>query len=297
MILLVTKSYDTSTDNVIDWLYHLASAEVLRFNIDDVKPISIELNVERAEIFVNGHRVDSIWFRKHSLNLMSSGLDKSYLADLNHFLYSIFFSRKEMEVKILGSPLLIHQFNRLGIETTINKVYRHQSKTIISNTDKFFFDVTYVSKSIGDIRKKYRFKGEKIGSYHFCTDRINSKHGIRYYQEYINVKYELRLVVVKDFFFCVKKIKSENSKRCTDIREAEVIRLVSCEISEDDKKNILAIMNYLSLDYCTMDILVGRDDMLHIVDVNPQGQYDIVDIHYNQAISKEIAKILIENEK
>lgn len=290
MILIISTSFDPSTDKVIRWLNHLGYTNYLRFNCDDVKHMHIKLDNCLKEVFVNEDKVNSVWFRRPALKLQSKSETDGYLKDLNDFFYSIFYLKSD-KIRILGSPYKPSNFNRLSIENTVNSVYKLNSETYITNANLDFENTAYVVKSIGGIRKPSSHKSEDVTGYHFKAMKASKNQGIRYYQKYIKNNFELRCVVVNDKIFSVLRCK-DIDKEVIDIRIQKNIRYNTFDIPIFQSKKIFEILKFMDLNYSTLDVIIDQNNNYNIVDINPVGQYDDVDNFYFSEISKYISKYL-----
>ena len=75
MILVFSKSYDQSTNEVMRWLHHLGRCDVLRVNTDlDASLHAATLRedrfvVEIGDRTITSEEIDAVWFRRGHISL------------------------------------------------------------------------------------------------------------------------------------------------------------------------------------------------------------------------------------
>ena len=104
----------------------------------------------------------------------------------------------------------------------------------------------------------------------------------------------MRCVCFNDNIYSILKIKPEpDSRNSIDSRIIGDIKIELVEISNPLRMDIIQIMRDLELSYATMDVILIDEQNYSIVDVNPQGQYDDIDLLYLGMVSNHISQTII----
>lgn len=115
-----------------------------------------------------------------------------------------------------------------------------------------------------------------------------------YIQNYVDKKYEVRLTVVDNNFFCVKIIagnlidwrKSYSSNQYEEIIVPNFI-----------KKQVTKMMNAFNLHFGAFDYIVTDDDKWYFLEVNPNGQWLWLEEELDLKISDSIIDYLCKETK
>jgi glutathione synthase/RimK-type ligase-like ATP-grasp enzyme len=121
------------------------------------------------------------------------------------------------------------------------------------------------------------------------------------YQNYIQKKYELRIIVVKDkvFAFKVNNQEASDDNIKLDWRHCfseSNFNLVSWEVTElpiTIEKKCVELVKELNLDYSAIDMILTPDDEYYFLEINPSGNYMWLEKATKVKISEEIAKYII----
>ncbi len=118
-----------------------------------------------------------------------------------------------------------------------------------------------------------------------------------FFQEYVEKKYELRIVVFKDkiYSMCIFSQISDQAK--FDFREDyNGIRMVPYILKQDEICLVKSFMSLIKQDSGSIDLIRNTTGDLVFLEINPTGQFDFVSKNCNYNIEQEIANILINNE-
>jgi len=110
------------------------------------------------------------------------------------------------------------------------------------------------------------------------------------FQPYIEKEYELRIVYVDGDFFTGKINNSENA----DWRVAHEGYFWSAyELPEPVKANLTSMMHEMGLYIGAIDMIKGRDGEYYFLEVNPQGEWGMLQKELGFPIAERIADNLI----
>lgn len=312
MILCITHSQDFyNVDIFFDYL-KTKNIPYFRLNSDHLnhlQKISInEDSFELADEFGNSitsDRIKGVWHRKAWKITVPEELDEDYekiflkeYASLRYNLITIlenvpWINPFENEKKIDGNKMLqlkIAQKNKL-----------HIPKTLFSNDETkittFFHEYCkgkMVAKLHGVITKS--MDGENFLST-TIIDENSLEHisDIAYcpmiFQPYIEKEYELRIIYVDGEFFTGKINNSENA----DWRIANENYFWSVyEIPEKIKASLTLMMKEIGLCLGAIDMIKGKDGKYYFLEVNPQGEWGMLQKELNFPIAERIADYLIK---
>lgn len=111
------------------------------------------------------------------------------------------------------------------------------------------------------------------------------------FQPYIDKEYELRIVYVDSEFFTGKINNSENA----DWRVArEGYFWEEYELPDTIKANLTSMMKEMGLYIGAIDMIKGRDGAYYFLEVNPQGEWGMLQKELGFPIAERIADNLIK---
>lgn len=315
MILCITHSNDFYTIDI--FFEYLTSKNIpyFRLNSDHLNylhKISItDHSFELTDEFGNTFRssdIKAVWHRKGWRISIPEELDDDYVkifineyGNLRYNLYTAledvpWINPFEAEKKTDGNKLYqlkIAKKNKLTIP-----------KTLFSNDEEEItaFFHTYcngkaVAKLHGVIAKS--MGGENMLSTTIIReDNLESLADIAYcpmiFQPYIEKEYELRIMYVDGEFFTGKINNSEHA----DWRVNQGNYIWSAyELPEDIKSSLTSMMKEMGLYMGAIDMIKGRDENYYFLEVNPQGEWGMLQKELNFPIAERIADNLIKRMK
>ncbi|PJD92825.1 MAG: hypothetical protein CK424_04400 [Legionella sp.] len=114
------------------------------------------------------------------------------------------------------------------------------------------------------------------------------------YQEEIDKKYELRVIVVGEQVFTVKIDSQRLMETRVDWRKNQTKDIMSpFELSENTQKKLLAFHKDANLEYCAYDFIVNKHGEEIFLEANPSGQWLFLCDEVATKISNVIAMSLI----
>ncbi|WP_345992616.1 MvdC/MvdD family ATP grasp protein [Chryseobacterium sp. Chry.R1] len=315
MILCITHSNDFYTIDI--FFEYLTSKNIPYFRLNSdhlnyLQKISItDHSFELTDEFGNTFRssdIKAVWHRKGWRISIPEELDDDYVkifineyGNLRYNLYTAledvpWINPFEAEKKTDGNKLYqlkIAKKNKLTIP-----------KTLFSNDEEEItaFFHTYcngkaVAKLHGVIAKS--MGGENMLSTTIIReDNLESLADIAYcpmiFQPYIEKEYELRIMYVDGEFFTGKINNSEHA----DWRVNQGNYTWSAyELPEYIKSSLTLMMKEMGLYMGAIDMIKGRDENYYFLEVNPQGEWGMLQKELNFPIAERIADNLIKRMK
>lgn len=315
MILCITHSRDFY--NIDLFFEYLTSKNIQYFRLNSDKlnhaqKICISQNsFELIDEFGNtlkSEDVKSVWHRKSWRIETPEELDEEYkkifIKEYSTLRYNLFTALEhlpwinpfEIENKIDGNKIL-----QLKIAEKKGLIV---PKTLFSNDAEaittFFY--TYgsgkmVAKLHGVISKS--MGGENLLSTQIIDeDSLENIADIQYcpmiFQPYIEKEYELRIIYLDGEFFTGKINNSEN----TDWRIAKGNYFWSeYDLPENIKSGLTGMMKEMGLYMGAIDMIRGKDGRYYFLEVNPQGEWGMLQKDLNFPIVQRIADNLIKRMK
>ena len=321
MILLFTHNQDYyNIDLVADHLKSMGYDSV-RINLDDfpVKwSISESLVGETTDTIIDvaGHHiiikdVRAVWIRKLAYPIIDADLDRQYVEGCYRE------ANELLQAFLKNLPTGIAVLDRVeDINRAHNKLYQlHQAKkagmrvpdTLITNNGEDLKD--FFNQQNGNIVMKMMttLSATMEGSSFFLyTQKIteadlNDADLLHYcpltFQEEIEKDHELRVAYVDGKCF-IGKIDAKGSKKgATDWRVSEP-GSVSWEngvLPADKQQKLRKFMNNINLKFGAIDYIVTPQGEYVFLEVNPIGEWGMLEKELGLPISKAIADYLVKN--
>lgn len=312
MILCITHSNDFyNIDIFFDYLKS-KNISYFRLNSDHLNHLqkinSNENSFQITDEFghtINSEEIKAVWHRKAWRITIPEELDEDYerifvneYGSLRYNLLTIledipWINPFEQEKKIDGNKLhqlKIAQKNNLLIPKTI---FSNDAEKI-TNFFTEFCNGKAIAKLHGVIKKS--MSGENSLST-TIIDENNLEHisDIAYcpmiFQPYIEKEYELRIIYVDGEFFTGKINNSEN----VDWRVGqENYFWAEYHLPEEIKHHLTSMMKEMGLYLGAIDMIKGKDEKYYFLEVNPQGEWGMLQKELNFPIAERIADNLIK---
>ena len=317
-IVVITDSKDEHADSVIE---HIPKKLLNRVNLDYFESTFLA-NFEFTKDFkvkINSSKINSFFLRRLFVDKMdiirSKNLDtgfKNYISQQRNESFKNFLYL--MEKNVPG-------YNTLSsIEFTRSKILQIR----IAKKLQFNIPKTFVGNNYEELKKFIKnYKLEKkliikpligIGWYKnkkfykinpqiFDIKNIKKKNFQLFpvtIQEYIEKKFEYRITVVnKKFFIC--KIDSQqigNVLNNLDYRNADISEVPheESDLPRLFKKKILNLMSYFKLNIAAIDVVLGKDNKLYFLEINPMFEWLWIEKLTGMKISKSIADALLKKD-
>ena len=312
MILCITHSQDFF--NIDLFFEYLSSKNIPYFRLNSdrlnhLQKINIgESAFELTDEFGNtlhSDQIRAVWHRKAWKIEVPEELDedyeKIYLQEYGGLRYNLmtvlenlpWINPYENERKIDGNKMFQLKVARKNNLTVPRTVFSNDEKAVIS-----FFHQYCNGKAIAKLHHAAAktMSGEsQIATMVIEEDTLEYLSDIAYcpmiFQPYIEKEYELRIMYVAGEFFTGKINNSENA----DWRVAHEDYFWSAyELPEEIKLNLTSMMNEMGLYTGAIDMIKGRDGKYYFLEVNPQGEWGMLQKDLGFPIAQRIADNLIK---
>lgn len=315
MILCITHSQDFYT---IDLFFEYLSSKNIpyfRLNSDRLnhfQKISVDENsfeiIDEFGNRIHSDDIKGVWHRKAWKISVPEELDEQYksifLNEYTSLRYNLITVLEEIpwinpfenERKIDRNKMLqlkIAQRNHLSVPKT---VFSNDGEQIQS-----FFKQYCSGKAIAKLHNvtAKTMNGESLVSTMIIEERsLEHLTDIAYcpmiFQPYIEKEYELRIMYVDGEFFTGKINNSEHA----DWRLSQDDYFwLAYELPEDIKARLTSLMQEMGLYMGAIDMIKGKDGEYYFLEVNPQGEWGMLQKELNFPIAERIADNLINRIK
>ncbi|KMQ64288.1 glutathione synthase [Chryseobacterium angstadtii] len=312
MILCITHSKDFY--NIDIFFEYLTSKNIPYFRLNSdrmnhLQKISLtENSFELTDEFgntVHSGDIKGVWHRKAWGISIPEELDedykKTFLNGYGNLRYNLitllesipWINPYENEKKIDGNKMLqlkLAKDNNLTVPATI---FSNDEEKIIS-----FFHEFCKGKAVAKLHSltAKTMNGENLISTMIIEeDTLEHMADIAYcpmiFQPYIDKEYELRIVYIAGEFFTGKINNSEN----VDWRLAQGNYVWSVyELPENVKTGLASMMEEMGLYIGAIDMIRGKDGAYYFLEVNPQGEWGMLQKELGFPIAERIADNLIK---
>lgn len=311
MILCITHSQDFYTiDLFFEYLssknipyFRLNSDKLNHFQKISVDESSFEI-IDESGNKLHSDDIKGVWHRKAWRVSIPEELDQDYenvfLKEYSSLRYNLltvledipWINPYENERKVDRNKMLqlkIAQKNNLTIP-----------KTLFSNDEgkvKAFFHEYCLGKAIAKLHNvtAKTMRGESLISTMIIEEEtLEHLSGITYcpmiFQPYIDKEYELRIMYVDGEFFTGKINNSENA----DWRVSQDGYFwLAYELPENIKENLTSMMKEMGLYMGAIDMIKGKNGKYYFLEVNPQGEWGMLQKELGFPIAERIANNLI----
>ena len=322
MILILSNDGDVSCDLVQNWLEHYRYP-FLRFNSWEFlhKSIQVSLVGGSIEITIDDRLVpldsiNAIWYRKYGLfrctenykklcasrklnEELINHLCKEYTKVIEAFVYSLrdrnwltdprYININKMEALKIAADCGFKTAPTYLVNTKSQLSSLLESRRLIS---KSVLDP--VIASWGDHNKAMMYTTEL-----HKKDLISLPCSFHpsMVQEMIPKEYELRIFYINGkmypmAIFSQKDIKTSLDFRCYNWDKPN--RTEPCKLDAQMKVKISRLMKKLHLNTGSIDLIKSTDGSIYFLEVNPTGQFGMVDFPCNYGLHKIVAEELIE---
>ncbi|SDJ19038.1 MvdC/MvdD family ATP grasp protein [Chryseobacterium jejuense] len=312
MILCITHSQDFYT--IDRFFQHLSSKNIpyFRLNSDKLNHLQkISISEDSFEITdgdgnsIHSNNITGVWHRKAWRMSVPEELDQEYekifLNEYAHLRYNLFTQLQhlpwinpyETEKKMDGNKMLqlkIAQQNHLIVPPT---VFTNDEEKV-----KAFFEQHCSGKAIAKLHGVTRktMSGENlISTMVIEQETLENLSDIIYcpmiFQPYIDKEYELRIMYIDGEFYTGKINNSENADWRVSHQDYSWIPY---ELPADIKINLTSMMKEMGLYTGAIDMIRGKDGKYYFLEVNPQGEWGMLQKELGFPIAERIADNLIK---
>ena len=320
MVIIVSRTEDASTNEVMDWLSYYGE-QVVRINENaSISNLTVEINninhtirFKVGDITVDLTSVKSFWFRRggiHFQKILTKNCTSELTQSINTHLENEYETLKEYLV------FCLNQINKLGdyhqgnanklislrvaesVGLCIPSTYVSSDKSEILNfhsknhnvITKFIQDVIFLNPQ----GMLLRSTTERVSKADITKmDNIFSPSLI---QTEIKKKYEIRVFYLQGECYAMAIFSQQDKQTRVDYRNYNhqcPNRMVPYILPRAIELKINRFMKKMNLDTGSIDMIVTPELEYVFLEVNPVGQYDMVSVPCNYHLHSKIAKILI----
>ena len=326
MVLLQSKNFELSTNDVIEWLVSLKTP-FLRINEDDVIQVSsfrLSANGAKITLKINDIEIDfdeltAYWHRRGKITFniskdLESRLSKDFPKKQVKGILKNFTSQYASLEYYLNKKFT--QFPRKigdSSHSVINKL------TALENAISCGIQVpeTIITTSKSDILKFKKNKNDLITKsildsiflwddydmlVHYteslddkAIERLPDMFALSLIQQQIPKKFELRIFYLKDKFYSMAIFSQADMQTAVDFRKYNDVkpnRAIPFLLPVDVESKLMLLMKKLKLDTGSIDMIVSEQNEYIFLEVNPVGQFGMVSYPCNYYIEREIANYL-----
>ncbi len=315
-VKIFSHKRDTSTNNVMDWLFNLGCKcdRTNSVSISTANEMSLNINTSQNDL-KNIEDYSSAWFRKNWF--YNSELENAYEQVSTH-LYSELSTFQSALFKIFQASNTIKVLGTNGVTDSyceVNKPYM----LFIANSLGINIPATLVSNSTKEIRKFQEQYGNIISkpisdpiflwgqssSYSMYTSEISDdipdveRCFPTLLQQSIDKDIEIRAFFIDGKFYSSAIFSQIDKQTTSDFRNYNDLRPNRCvpyKLPSTLCGKLKKLMKILKLNTGSIDIILSKQGQYYFLEVNPVGQFGMVSYPCNYHIDKIIAKYL-KNEK
>ena len=321
MILILSNNGDLSTDYVSDWLRYF-NHPFQRINSDDfftkrfvfaLSKDTIELKFDDKTLCVDD--INVVWHRKFG-NFHKTSCYRNLIKNQHEYeVVELLQNEFKRTVTALQFMLDDKKWLTKYTSTGLNKILILQKaiecglripKTFIINHKSFFKSGgNYISKSLVDPIRirinegKYGFMyTEKVKEYHI--NHLPNLFTPSLIQEEIFKDYEIRVFYICGEIYPMAIFSQNDLQTSVDFRQYNDIcpnRFVPCKLKFGELDTIKKFMEKIDLNCGSLDFIRTKDGQLVFLEVNPIGQFGMVDFPCNYGLHKKVAETLIKMDK
>lgn len=320
MILILSSDGDLSCDLVQNWL-HYYDYPYIRINTFDFirKRLRVEIAGTRMSFTIDDREIpldsiNAIWYRKYGFFRCSDTYRK--LCDTKKFSEDIinhitkefikvidFFEYALKDRNWLTNPSHSN-LNKMEVLYQASKCGLEVADSFIVNTKSDLKELSgkVISKSILDpIIPSW---GDKHKCMMYTTVvKDNLMNGIperfmpSLVQTLIPKEYELRIFYICGKLYPMAIFSQRDKQTKLDFRNynwEKPNRFVPCQLEPGVSAKIRKLMKALGLNCGSIDMIKGTDGKLYFLEVNPTGQFGMVDFPCNYGLHRIVAEELIK---
>lgn len=317
MVFIFSRLEDFTTINIIQWLI-AQGKEFYRFNTtEDLRGVRFLYHTTKKPEKENErwpHQISSFFFYGGDvlvppLNSGDQELDEqvsTYLAGEVRTLLTYELSKTNADAIFGLSPFSTIKVNKLVVLEKAKKVGLNvpQTAVLTSLEDLLILKQAWrrvITKSIDDGLRvqtdKFFVGGQKTEEVtDECIVQMPPYFFPSLFQELVEKEYELRVFFFNGNFKSIAIFSQSSELSRIDSRSQDGnsrVRKVPYELPVSIEDKLRLLMKELSLNYGSIDLIVGADNVCYFLEVNPFGQLGFLSTAGNYHIEKQIAEFLI----
>ncbi|MGB3108927.1 MULTISPECIES: grasp-with-spasm system ATP-grasp peptide maturase [Sphingobacterium] len=326
MIIILSGDGDLSTDFVVEYLTAL-NYRFIRINSYDLlndrlcissKNGSTELVL--ADQVINLDEIGAVWYRKFGFFYKSEQykhLVSTFNVDIANNISKEFTSVLETVVQILYKKNWLTHPSTIGI----NKfdVIRQAQKLEIDTPDSYLINSREslqelllseecITKSIRDpwiIRNGMKSIKRPYSMFTSILDKdevhqISSRFFPSFVQKKIDKDFEIRTFYLMGKFYSMAIFSQLDAQTSIDFRKynwQKPNRRAPFTLPSNLEVKLKKLMQHYGFNCCSIDIIKGKDGKYYLLEINPTGQFGMVDFPCNYGLHMKVAQSLIYLDK
>jgi ATP-GRASP peptide maturase of grasp-with-spasm system len=325
MILILTCDGDMSADIVIDWLI-LNNHPFLRVNSHRFINCDFffDLDNEKIELegqIINIKEIHSVWYRKFGFFVESNfykqaknSVDTVNLVQLEKEYYKLltFFTSLFKDKFWITNPFCVN-INKIDVLSRAKRLGLTIPTTYILNNKKKLNDIVdeqLISKSIYDpilitTSKKNEHKHPVYMMYTSFVDKTDIDFLPETFfpslvQKCIEKTYEIRTFYLDGEFYSMAIFSQNDTITQQDFRKYnwdKPNRTVPYNLPENIETKLNNLLIELGLNCASIDFIIDRKGNYVFLEINPTGQFGMIDFPCNYGLHKKVAEVLIKMDK
>jgi ATP-GRASP peptide maturase of grasp-with-spasm system len=316
MILILSKSFEPSTDLVIDWLYYY-NASFMRLNaIDSFFKANIDINISNIsnQLLINGiidKKINCIWLRRWMLQA-----DDVQLIIADEYIRTAFGMKHLIcnEFRAVSEFLFLRWHTRSWL--TSPSQYSVNKPHVLSVAASIGIEIpaTFIgsssadrgspriTKTIGNINPIYfdnSFYIPYTAVINHNKDTFES-HSLSLTQNLIEKQYEIRSFYFFEKFYSMAIFSQQDAQTQVDFRrynESKPNRVIPFNLPPNIEEQLNLLMKSLHLEHGSIDMIVSKKGEFIFLEVNPVGQFGMVSEPCNYYLEALFARKLINLNK
>jgi len=308
MILILSDETDSSTTNVVEWLYYLKK-DFIRINAQTKIKLDFVGNdviLITDDNLIKLSDIKSFWYRRGYINIKNNfktninQLDELINDEFNkiiEFLYFKLNSKRHLN-SIMNSDvnkLIVNEIAKgIGIKTPNDLIFSNcnELEKVLNNSNQ-----SYITKTVSGNCVQY-FDDFSIYNY---TKEINSSDiKAKYFfpslvQNKIEKKYELRIFYLDGAFYSMAIFSQKDNQTRVDFRQyndEKPNRTVPYKLPQTEEEKLNLLMKKINLNCGSIDMIVTSNNEYLFLEINPVGQFGMVSYPCNYNLEKKIAEYL-----
>ncbi len=320
MILIITTQYDKHADRVLKELDMMGEKKYFRWN-SDTFPATSKVSFTYPEgsiIFdnsdkkINSSLITTAWFRRleNKENSILTGdekkISKGAVKTLNDWICNSL-----IQCEWLSTPWNIKAAENKIMQMKIARELEFQMpNTLITNSitelEKFYanFNGEIIIKPMESLLRKNLTNYENNAFANLGSDMWLKEMKQRepemspiFAQEYIRKKSEIRVTIVGDRIFATEICSQQYSLTSVDWRRQMYLAIKPLHrifnLPKEIEDKCFKLVNNLDLGFGAIDLILTPEDEFYFLEINPNGQFEWIEILTGQPISRAIAERLI----
>ncbi len=320
MILIFSYVGDLTTDFVIDWLNHY-KYPVFRLNSSDFYNKTLRVDLQNQKIYLDEqevptHEIHAIWFRKFGLKkdfelfknreteiAVCLNLHEEHLALFKTICYILKDKNwlTDPELSELNKCTILLKATDVGLDVPQTYVLNSQKDVlrILEKDDyitKSLFNPSFIKKDEGI----YSMYTKRITENILTENNLPSIFSASLMQKRIEKEYELRVFYINGAMYSMAILSQNDAQTIDDFRNYNWLkpnRTIPYNLPNEIKIKIKKLMRNVGLNCGSLDFIKSTDGHYYFLEINPVGQFGMIDFQCNYGLHQKVALELIKMDK